>query len=64
MQKEARLKPDEIMFNSLLDGCWQQNRVEDWKRLLDKMESAGVRPSNFTVSILVKLMNRWKRLDE
>merc|ERR1719238_92808 len=32
-------------------------------RLLDEMQSEGVQPSNFTLSILVKLMNRARRLD-
>merc|ERR1719487_1105933 len=28
MKKDAQLKPDEIMYNSLLDGCAQNNLVE------------------------------------
>merc|ERR1719201_823257 len=64
MKKEAQLKPDEIMYNSLLDGCAQNNLVDEGMRLLEEMQSEGVRPSNFTLSILVKLMNRAKRLDQ
>jgi len=63
MRKDARLKPDEIMYNSLLDGCAQNNLVDEGMRLLDEMQSEGVQPSNFTLSILVKLMNRARRLD-
>jgi len=63
MRKEARLKPDEIMYNSLLDGCAQNNLVEEGLHLLDEMQKEGVQPSNFTLSILVKLMNRARRLD-
>jgi len=58
------LLPDEIMFNSLLDGCAQQNRVDQAKELLIKMEKLNIPPSNFTVCILVKLMNKAHRLDE
>ena len=30
MKRDTNLKPDEIMYNSLLDGCAQNNLVEDW----------------------------------
>merc|ERR1719498_951992 len=63
MKKDAHLKPDEIMYNSLLDGCAQNNLVDEGLRLLDEMQNEGVPPSNFTLSILVKLMNRARRLD-
>jgi pentatricopeptide repeat protein len=64
MKKDARLKPDEIMYNSLLDGCAQNNLVDEGLRLLEEMQSEGVQPSNFTLSILVKLMNRARRLEQ
>merc|ERR1719253_2309861 len=64
MKKESRLRPDEIMYNSLLDGCAQNNMVDDGLRLLQEMQDEGVAPSNFTLSILVKLMNRARRLDQ
>merc|ERR1719482_812621 len=64
MKKEKGLKPDEIMYNSLLDGCAQNNLVDEGLRLLEEMQSEGVQPSNFTLSILVKMMNRARRLDQ
>merc|ERR1719183_3424760 len=64
MKSEARLKPDEIMYNSLLDGCAQNSLVDEGLRLLEEMQNEGVPPSNFTLSILVKLMNRARRLDQ
>merc|ERR1719389_888075 len=64
MRKNAKLKPDEIMYNSLLDGCAQNNLVDEGLRLLREMQAEGVQPSNFTLSILVKLMNRARRLDQ
>merc|ERR1719473_2693656 len=63
MRKDGRMKPDEIMYNSLLDGCAQNNLVDEGVRLLEEMQAEGVAPSNFTLSILVKLMNRARRLD-
>merc|ERR1719263_1567787 len=64
MKTDAHFKPDEIMYNSLLDGCAQNNLVEEGLRLLEEMQIEGVTPSNFTLSILVKLMNRARRLDQ
>merc|ERR1719253_2557935 len=64
MKKDTHLKPDEIMYNSLIDGCAQNNLVDEGLRLLDEMQREGVRPSNFTLSILVKLMNRSRRLEQ
>ncbi len=63
MRNETNLKPDEIMYNSLLDGCAQSGLVDDALKLLDTMQEEGVRPSNFTLSIVVKLMNRAHKLD-
>jgi pentatricopeptide repeat protein len=64
MKNDAHLKPDEIMYNSLLDGCAQNNLVDEGLRLLEEMQTEGVQPSNFTLSILVKLMNRARRLEQ
>merc|ERR550537_1683447 len=64
MKKDAQLKPDEIMYNSLLDGCAQHNMCDEALKLLEEMQAEGVSPSNFTLSILVKLMNRARRLEQ
>jgi len=64
MKKNTKLKPDEIMYNSLLDGCALNNLVHEGMKLLTQMENEGVKPSNFTLSILVKMMNRSRKLDE
>jgi len=63
MKRETKLKPDEIMYNSLLDGCAQNNLVDEGLGLLKEMQSQGVTPSNFTLSILVKMMNRARKLN-
>merc|ERR1719355_238669 len=64
MKVDGKSAPDEILYNSLLDGCAKQNRVDDAVRLLKDMNDSGVVPSNFTLSIMVKLMGRAKRLGE
>merc|ERR1719311_1060335 len=57
------MKPDEIMYNSLLDGCASNSLVDEGLNLLEETQKEGVSPSNFTLSILVKMMNRARRLD-
>jgi pentatricopeptide repeat protein len=64
MQRDTDLKPDEIMYNSLLDGCAKQNLVQDALWLLEDMKDSGVSPSNYTLSITVKLMGRARKLNQ
>jgi len=64
MQKEKRCAPDEVLFNSLLGGCAKEFRLDEALQLLDQMRKTGVAPSNFTLSMLVKLMCRCRRLDQ
>jgi pentatricopeptide repeat protein len=64
MRADKTLKPDEITYNSFLDGCAKQHRVDEALAALDEMQAAGVRPSNFTLSILVKLLGRVRRLNQ
>jgi pentatricopeptide repeat protein len=63
MKMDTKMKPDEIMYNSLLDGCASNSLVDEGLSLLEEMQKEGVSPSNFTLSILVKMMNRARRLD-
>jgi pentatricopeptide repeat protein len=64
MQEDGKYAPDEVMFNSLLDGCAKQHRLETALKLLEDMRAAGVSPSNYTLSILVKLLGRSRRLNQ
>jgi len=64
MKQDNKFAPDEIMYNSLLDGCAKQHRVDDALRMLEEMKSNGVAPSNYTLSILVKLLGHARRLDQ
>jgi len=64
MKQDNKFAPDEIMYNSILDGCAKQHRVEDALRMLDEMKSNGVIPSNYTLSILVKLLGHARRLNQ
>merc|ERR1719473_2090096 len=64
MRADKATKPDEITYNSFLDGCARQHRVDEALAALEEMQAAGVNPSNFTLSILVKLLGRVRRLNQ
>merc|ERR1719502_161315 len=64
MQQEGNCAPDEVMFNSLLGGCAKEFRLEEALQLLDDMKKSFITPSNYTLSMLVKLMCRCRRLDQ
>jgi|EP00927_Polykrikos_kofoidii_P043882 pentatricopeptide repeat protein len=64
MEAGGQFAPDEVMYNSLLDGCAKQQRLEDALSLLKKMRVANVAPSNYTLSIMIKLLGRSKRLNQ
>merc|ERR1719161_976682 len=64
MQKDGRHKPDEILYNCLLDGCAKEHRLEEALVLYDEMKAQGVAPSNFTLCTLVKLLGRARRLPQ
>merc|ERR1719506_210792 len=64
MQSDGKLIPDEVMYNSILDGCAKEHRPTEALNILAQMKEVGVSPSNFTLSILVKLMGRCRRLNQ
>jgi len=64
MQSSSKYMPDEVMYNSLLDGCAKEQRPDDALKLFDEMKKSGVPPSNYTLSMLVKLMGRCRRLNQ
>jgi len=64
MKASGKYSPDEVMYNSLLSGCAKEHRPDEALQLLNDMKQSGVAPSNYTLSMLVKLMGRCKRLNQ
>lgn len=60
----AKLKPDEIMYNTLLHGCCQHELFEQGMELLQDMQRHGVVPSNWTLSILVRMSTKADSVEE
>jgi len=64
MKRSKHAKPDELAYNTLLDGCARQCLYQRGMQVFAMMEEAGTPPSNFTLSILVKLANRGRKLEK
>eukprot|EP00445_Apocalathium_hangoei_P041727 CAMPEP_0203978424 /NCGR_PEP_ID=MMETSP0359-20131031/102110_1 /ASSEMBLY_ACC=CAM_ASM_000338 /TAXON_ID=268821 /ORGANISM="Scrippsiella Hangoei, Strain SHTV-5" /LENGTH=1051 /DNA_ID=CAMNT_0050916635 /DNA_START=126 /DNA_END=3279 /DNA_ORIENTATION=- len=64
MKKDGKFQPDEIMYNSILDGCAKQHRVDEALKVLDEMKTSGIAASNYTLSILVKVLGHARRLPQ
>uniref|UniRef100_A0A7S1SFE5 Pentacotripeptide-repeat region of PRORP domain-containing protein n=1 Tax=Alexandrium catenella TaxID=2925 RepID=A0A7S1SFE5_ALECA len=62
IEKDGKHAPDEMLYNSLLDGCAKEQRLDEALRLVDRMRQGGVAPSNYTLSMMVKLLGRCRRL--
>lgn len=58
MKKSGKFRPDEVIYNILIDGCALQGLFGQGMTLLKDMQEAGVPPSAFTLSVLVKLATR------
>lgn len=55
---------DAVVFNTLLDGCVQQANFELCEELLGQMKAQKVEPSNYTLSIMVKMRSKQGQLDK
>merc|ERR1719487_1898116 len=63
LMRKRGITPDGILFNSILDGCARKQMRTLTEQVLGDMEEANVAPSNFTLSILIKLYGRLGDVD-
>jgi len=64
LKADGKLELDEIVYNSLLDGCGRKHKPQKALEFLEDMISIGIQPSNYTMSIMVKLLGRAKKLQD
>eukprot|EP00340_Litonotus_pictus_P000351 CAMPEP_0170528784 /NCGR_PEP_ID=MMETSP0209-20121228/14241_1 /TAXON_ID=665100 ORGANISM="Litonotus pictus, Strain P1" /NCGR_SAMPLE_ID=MMETSP0209 /ASSEMBLY_ACC=CAM_ASM_000301 /LENGTH=716 /DNA_ID=CAMNT_0010820183 /DNA_START=44 /DNA_END=2194 /DNA_ORIENTATION=+ len=55
LKENTQFKMDEIIFNSVLDGCAKTNDFTRGLEVYADMEGMGIKKSNVTYSILVKI---------
>jgi len=56
--KQRNLRCDELVYNTLMDGCVKANDVQAGVGLFEEMVKNGMRPSGITHSILARLYQR------
>jgi len=57
------LKPDTVVFNTLLDGAVRCSQFSVCDQILTEMSNSGVEASCFTLSIVVKMWGKRRKLD-
>jgi pentatricopeptide repeat protein len=62
MKNSRGVKPDEIVYNAMLDGCASAGLVAEGEGLLERMQKDGLTPTNYTLTVLVRLMGQGRRL--
>jgi len=62
--KEQNISASGIIYNTLVTGCVQHNRFDMADTLLADMEATRIAPSNFTLSLIVKMWGRRRNLDK
>mmetsp|Transcript_120170 Transcript_120170/g.340158 ORF Transcript_120170/g.340158 Transcript_120170/m.340158 type:complete len:662 (+) Transcript_120170:88-2073(+) len=63
MRENATLSPDEHTYNTVINGCARQGHYDQGVSIFEEMCKAGVKPSNFTLTVIVKLAGRCRRVD-
>jgi pentatricopeptide repeat protein len=58
LMRKRGVMPDAVLFNSILDGAARKQMTSLVEQVFNDMESSGVAPGNFTLSILVKMYGR------
>ena len=61
MKQSGRYRPDEITYNTLIHGYARFGHYEQGMALLAEMQELGVKPSNYTLSVVAKLATRSRR---
>mmetsp|Transcript_13933 Transcript_13933/g.32684 ORF Transcript_13933/g.32684 Transcript_13933/m.32684 type:complete len:1078 (-) Transcript_13933:138-3371(-) len=56
-------KADEVVYNTLLDGCLQAGLPTEGERLILEMQKEGLQPSAYTLTVIVKLLGQARRLE-
>jgi len=64
MRSNPSLHPDEHTYNTIISGCARQGLYDKGIAILDEMCRNGIKPSNFTLSVLVKLASRSRKVDK
>ena len=54
LQNDTDFKPDEILYNSIIDACVSFNEINKCLSIFEEMKKNNVQPSSVTYGILIK----------
>jgi len=61
---EEGIKADEVLYNSLLDGCLKADETKMALKCFTNMKKLKIKPSNVTYSILAKIYQKMGMIDK
>ncbi|CAD8078724.1 unnamed protein product [Paramecium sonneborni] len=62
IQETGQFKPDEILYNSLIDACVKFNEIQKGMELFKEMITKQIEPSSVTYGILIKAYGKMNDL--
>mmetsp|Transcript_29299 Transcript_29299/g.28463 ORF Transcript_29299/g.28463 Transcript_29299/m.28463 type:complete len:86 (+) Transcript_29299:1055-1312(+) len=62
--KTLGIQPDEILYNSILDGCSKNGQADKAFAFYEMMQKEGVKPSTITFNSLIDACVRSGRMKE
>eukprot|EP00927_Polykrikos_kofoidii_P027699 TRINITY_DN2427_c0_g1_i2.p1 TRINITY_DN2427_c0_g1~~TRINITY_DN2427_c0_g1_i2.p1 ORF type:complete len:1135 (-),score=218.62 TRINITY_DN2427_c0_g1_i2:275-3616(-) len=62
LRKEREIQADEILYNTILDGCGLAGLVDEGERLFQEMLEEGLEPSNYTLTSMVRMLGGGRRI--
>ncbi|CAD8156687.1 unnamed protein product [Paramecium octaurelia] len=63
IQETGQFKPDEILYNSLIDACVKFNEIQKGMDLFREMKNKQIDPSSVTYGILIKAYGKMNDLN-
>ncbi|KAM3136824.1 hypothetical protein pb186bvf_011083 [Paramecium bursaria] len=63
IQETGQFKPDEILYNSLIDACVKFNEIQKALQLFKEMKQKQIEPSSVTYGILIKAYGKMNDLN-
>ncbi|CAD8084529.1 unnamed protein product [Paramecium sonneborni] len=63
IQETGQFKPDEILYNSLIDACVKFNEIQKGMQLFKEMKNKSIEPSSVTYGILIKAHGKMNDLN-
>lgn len=64
MIAKYNITPDEVLFNSLLDGCFRSDAYDIGNMVFERMRSANLLMTEISYSIMIKMYGKQAEIDK